>query len=214
MKELKMEILGPKEPKSTSLSQVGSKAERAVSRLKKDAIKNLKNRLSNAGSGNSGLREWSVEHKKATRYQGTDWEGPAWNRVKSRTTYDLTDGNNRIIEHITIDKGVGAATLYRKLPPKVSHIRTVLQYREESEKNDVKKDMLNSISNSGIKNQKVGSCYFCGPVGSSTQGWKTTEEITRDNIKRNSILANRRGKGCKKKKDSHTKDPPDSGISL
>ena len=67
MKELKMETLGPKEPKSTSLSQVGSKAERAVSRLRKDAIRNLKNRLSNAGSGNSGLREWSVEHKQGIK---------------------------------------------------------------------------------------------------------------------------------------------------
>ena len=100
MKELKLETLEPKEPKSTSLSQVGSKAERTGSKLKKDAIRNLKNRLSNAGSGNSGLKEWSVEHTRATRYQGTDLEGPAWNRVKSRTNYDLTDGNNRIIEHI------------------------------------------------------------------------------------------------------------------
>ena len=214
MKELKMENLGPKEPKSTSLSQVGSKAERAVSRLRKDAIRNLKNRLSNAGSGNSGLKEWSVEHTKATRYQGTDWEGPAWNRVKSRTTYDLTNGNNSIIEHITIDKGVGAATLYRKLPPNVSHIRTVLQYREEPEEDIVKKDMLNSVSKPEFKKYNVKGCYSCGPVGHPTRSWKTTKEITSENVKRNKFLANRRGKGCKKRKDSHSKEPPDSGISL
>lgn len=35
---------------------------------------------------------------------------PAWIAVVSRTTYDLTDGKNQIIEHISIDKGVGAAT--------------------------------------------------------------------------------------------------------
>ena len=34
-------------------------------------------------------------------------------------------------------KGVGAATLYRKLPPKVSD-RTILQYKEESDKKSVK----------------------------------------------------------------------------
>ena len=56
----------------------------------------------------------------------------------SRTTYDLTDGKNQIIEHISIDKRVGAATLYRKLPPKVSEIRTILQYKEESDKKSVK----------------------------------------------------------------------------
>ena len=103
---------------------------------------------------------------------------------------------------------MGAATLYRKLPPKVSHIRTVLQYREEPEEIDVKRDMLNSVSNPGGKNQKVGSCYFCGP------DWKTTKDITLANMRRNTTLANRRGKGCKKSKDSHSKDPPDSGISL
>ena len=176
--------------------------------------RNLKNRLSNAGSGNSGLKEWSVEHTKATRYQGTDWEGPAWNRVKSRTTYDLTNGNNSIIEHITIDKGVGAATLYRKLPPKVSHIRTVLQYREEPEEDIVKKDMLNSVSKPEFKKYNVKGCYSCGPVGHPTRSWKTTKEITLENVKRNKLLTNRRGKGCKKRKDSHSKEPPDSGISL
>ena len=162
--------------------------------MRKDAIINLKNRLSNPESGNSGLKEWSVVHKKATRFQGTDFEGPAWNRVKSRTTYDLTDGNNRIIEHITIDKGVGAVTLYRKLPQNVSHIRTVLQYKEESEENNVKRDILNSVRNFKGNDKKIGSCYFCGI--------------------RNKTLANRRGKGCKKSKDSHSEDPPDSGISL
>ena len=50
-KELKLETLGPEKPKSTSLSQVGSKAERAVRQLRKDAIRNLKNRLSIPGSG-------------------------------------------------------------------------------------------------------------------------------------------------------------------
>ena len=57
MKELKLETLGPEKPKSTSLSQVGSKAERAVKQLRKDAIRYLKNGLSNPGSGNSGLKE-------------------------------------------------------------------------------------------------------------------------------------------------------------
>ena len=65
--------------------------------MRKDAIRNLKNRLSNPGSGNSGLKEWSVVHNKATKFQGTDFDGPAWNTVTSRTTYDLTNGNNRII---------------------------------------------------------------------------------------------------------------------
>ena len=64
-------------------------------------------------------------------FKGTDIDGPAWRTVVSRTTYDLTNGNNRIIEHISIDKGVGAVTLYRKLPPKVSEIKTILQYKEE-----------------------------------------------------------------------------------
>ena len=40
--------------------------------------------------------------------------------VMSRTIYDLTDGKNQIIEHISINKGMGAAALYRKLPPRVS----------------------------------------------------------------------------------------------
>ena len=56
----------------------------------------------------------------------------------SRTTYDLPAGKNQIIEHISIDKGVGAPTLYRKLPPKVSEIRTVLYYKEEPEKKSVR----------------------------------------------------------------------------
>ena len=43
-------------------------------------------------------------HDKATRFQGTEFDGPAWNTVISRTTYDLTNGNNRIIDHIIIDK--------------------------------------------------------------------------------------------------------------
>ena len=55
MKELKLETLGPEKLKSTSLNQLGSK--RAVKQSRKDAIINLKNRLSNPGSGNSGLKE-------------------------------------------------------------------------------------------------------------------------------------------------------------
>ena len=167
--------------------------------MRKDAIRNLKNRLSNPGSGNSGLKEWSVVHNKATCFQETDFDGPAWNTVTSRTTYDLTSGNNRIIEHITIDRGVGAATLLRKQRQNVSHIRTVLQYKEESEENNVKRDILNSVRNPKGNNKKVGSCYFCEPVGHPT---------------RNTTLANRREKGCKKSKDSHFKDPSDSGFSL
>ena len=138
MKELKLVTLGPEKPKSTSLSQVGSKAERAVRQLRKDAIRNLKKRLRNPGSGNSGLREWSRVDLKASRFKGADIDGPAWRTVVSRTTYDLTNGNNLILEHIRIDKGVGAATLYRKLPPKVSGIRTILHYKEESEKKSVR----------------------------------------------------------------------------
>ena len=79
--------------------------------MRKDAIRNLKNRLSDPGSGNSGLREWSRVNFKASRFKETDIDGPAWRTVVSRTTYDLTNGNNCIIEHISIDKGVGAATL-------------------------------------------------------------------------------------------------------
>ena len=122
MKELKLEtLLGSEIPKSTSLSQVG-KAERAIKLLRKDAIKNPRNRLSNPGSGNSGLREWIRVDYNASRFKGTDIDGPAWKTVVSRITYDLTDGNNQIIEHISVDRVVGAATLYRKLPPNVSQI--------------------------------------------------------------------------------------------
>ena len=52
MKELKLETLGSEKPKRTSFSHVG-KAERAIKPLRKDAIKNMKNRLSNPGSGKS-----------------------------------------------------------------------------------------------------------------------------------------------------------------
>ena len=108
IKELKLETLGSENPKSTSLSQVG-KVERAINLLRKTAIKNLKNRLSNPGSGNAGLREWSRVDFKASRFKGTDIDGPAWRTVVSRTTYDMTNGNNRIIEHISKDKeGRGA----------------------------------------------------------------------------------------------------------
>ena len=110
MKELKLETLGSEKPKSTSLSQVG-KSERAIKLLRKDAIKNLRNRLSNHGSGNSGLREWSRVDYNALRFKGTDIDGPAWKTVVRRTTYDLTNSNIQIIEHISIDKGVGATTL-------------------------------------------------------------------------------------------------------
>jgi hypothetical protein len=81
----------------------------------------------------------------------------------------------------------------------VSHIRTVLQYKEESEENNVKRDILNSVRNSKGNDKKKMVCWNCGPPGHLT---------------RNTTLANRRGKGCKKSKDSHSKDPPDSGISL
>ena len=68
----------------------------------------------------------------------TDIGGPAWKAVVSRTTYDLADDKNQIIEHISIDKGVGAATLYKKLLPTVSEIRTVLHYKEEPEKKGIR----------------------------------------------------------------------------
>ena len=64
--------------------------------------------------------------------------GPAWKTVVTRTTYDLTDGNNQIIAHISTDKGAREANLYRKLQLKASEIRTILQYKEESDKKSVK----------------------------------------------------------------------------
>ena len=95
--------------------------------MRKDVIRNLKNRLSNPGSCNSGLREWGRVDYNASRFKGTDIDGPAWKIVVSRTTYDLTNGNNQITENISIDKGVEAATLHRKLPPNVSQIRINLR---------------------------------------------------------------------------------------
>ena len=77
MKELKLETLGPEKPKSTSLSQMG-KAERAIKLSRKTAIKNLKNRLSNPGSGESGLRAWSRVDSNASKY----------NRFRGWTTFD------------------------------------------------------------------------------------------------------------------------------
>ena len=80
------------------------------------------------------MSEWSRVDYNATRFMTLDIGGPAWKTVVSRTTFDLTDGNNQIIEHISIDKGVGVSTLYRKIPHKVSEIRTVLHHKEEPEK--------------------------------------------------------------------------------
>ena len=187
MRGLKMESLRPNTPKDTSLSQLEKPNGQ---KLRKTAIKSLKNRLSNAGSSESGLREWSRIDKKAARYVTTDIDGPPWKDVVSRTTYDLTGDNNRIIEHITIDKGVGAATLHRKLPPRVSEIRTVLCYRDKTvgssadgkavkkkwakecqdglDKTLYKNQFLANRKKKGSKRDKVGDCYFCGPPDSGT----------------------------------------------
>ena len=48
-----------------------------------------------------------------------------------RTTYDLTGGKNQIFEYLSINKGVAAATLHRKIPPCVSELRTILHYKEK-----------------------------------------------------------------------------------
>ena len=60
--------------------------------MRKTTIKNLKNRLSNPGSIEPGLTEWSRVDFNASRFKTTDVGGPAWKAVVSRTTYDLTDG--------------------------------------------------------------------------------------------------------------------------
>ena len=54
-------------------------------------------------------------------------------------------------------KGLRAATLYRKLPPKVSEIRTILQYKEEPDKRSVK--------NPKIAEKKYTKCWKCIPAG-------------------------------------------------
>ena len=102
------------------------------------------------------MREWSRVDSNALRFKGTDIDGPAWNAVVSRTTYDLTDGKNQIIEHISIDKGVRATNLYRKLPPKVSDIRTILQYNEKPEKRSVRNRKISeSMWSAGSVDQQV-----------------------------------------------------------
>ena len=69
---MQLETLRPKTPKSASLSQVG-KAERNI---RKTAMKNLKDRLINHGSGKSCLKEWSRVNYNASRFKTIDVGGP------------------------------------------------------------------------------------------------------------------------------------------
>ena len=77
MKELKLETLRPIPPKIASLSHVG-KAERNIQKLRKTAIKNLKNRSTNPGSGEASLKEWSRVEYNTSRCQTTGVGGPLW----------------------------------------------------------------------------------------------------------------------------------------
>ena len=85
--------------------------------------------------------------------------GPAWKSVISRTTYDLSSG--KIIEHLNIDKSVGAAILHRRLPPGVTSIRTVLHYRTKSRPSQSELYTKAYRRGGGAKDNKGGSCYFC-----------------------------------------------------
>ena len=100
----------------------------------------------------------------------------------SRTTYDLTKNKNQIIEHISINKQVGAATLHRKLPPRVFDIRLVLHYKDKSDRKGSKDDELisNRVSKKpkrdhGLSNRKgkvsrgkkTSKCYRPGSSGTS-----------------------------------------------
>ena len=113
------------------MSQVGDNS-RYMNKIKERAIAKLQMSLINPDGVVSKIGKWSREDRDVKRYMTTKTGGPAWNNVVSRTTYDMLTG--RIIEHLNIDRSVGAATLHRKLPPGVSCIRTVLHYKEKKGK--------------------------------------------------------------------------------
>ena len=115
----------------------------------------------------------------------------------ARTTYDLTGGKNQIIEYISIDEGVKTAALYRKLPPKVCDIRTILHYRG----NGMVSGGKNVIDEERVKSSMKKGCWKCDSSGHPSKNQK---------------LANRRGKVSKNKKFKWTppKEPPDPDISL
>ena len=181
MKKLKLENLRPELPKYENLSQV-DRGERAVKKLRKYAINDLRNILSDPRGARPKLKEWTRMDYNAARFKTTDGDGPLWKDVVARTTYDLTGGNNQIIEHIKIDKSVGAAVLNRKLPPGVTEIRTVLLYKDNSVgKHD---EEVGTAAKEDLKVKKK-LCWGCGPAGVGSG---------------HSKLANRRGKVKKSKK--------------
>ena len=75
------------------------------------------------------VHEWQSEDKNRKKFLTTWPGGPKWDKVISRTTYDMETG--RIIEHLEIDKRTSATMLHRRLPLGVTWIKTVLMYTGE-----------------------------------------------------------------------------------
>ena len=71
---------------------------KAISRLQKDLVKVQ-------GLGKR-VHEWQSEDQNRKKFLTTWPGGPKWDKVISRTTYDMETG--RIIEHLEIDKRTNA----------------------------------------------------------------------------------------------------------
>ena len=160
MKQLKLKSLGVDEEKvpNVALNQF-EKAEAYQNKIKAQVITKLQMSLMKPGGHESGIGEWHREDKGVSSYMTTKLGGPAWKNVISRTTYDLSSG--RIIEHLNIDKSVGAATLHRKLPPGVTSTRTVLHYRIKKKPSQSELYTRPYRRGGEAKANKGGSCYFC-----------------------------------------------------
>ena len=75
------------------------------------------------------INEWYRIDKDCKCYVNTWSNGLKWNKVISRTTYDMYSG--RIINHLVFNENPNPEDVHKKLPERIVWIKTVLLFRTE-----------------------------------------------------------------------------------
>ena len=75
----------------------------------------------------SGINEWRRIDKDCKNFVDTWSNGPGWNQIISRTTYDIHTG--KIIDHLVFNETTSQEDLDRKLPGEVNWIKTVILFK-------------------------------------------------------------------------------------
>ena len=75
-------------------------------------------------------KTWERVCYGAKCFRTTSGSGPAWDCVFRRVTIDLD--KDEVIKDLAVDNHTSECPLHRMLPPGVSNIKTVLNYREQA----------------------------------------------------------------------------------